>query len=107
MEFNRTWKLLFIIKLFAKALRKQFVNSNVCQKSVVLFQERPFVFECFEFFLEFVVSNHFCDLRDLEVLNLVFEGSLRVFYKYTYSRVVIAGRKRMIKLNHRWTWSGS
>jgi len=83
VKFDWTWELLFVVKLFSEELRKQFVDSNVCEESIVLLQERPLVLERLEFSLKFVASNHLCDLRNFKVLYLVFKCSLGVFNEHT------------------------
>lgn len=107
VELDRAGEPLLVIELLAKTLGKHLVNADVRQEPVILLKKRAFVFEEFELPLKLVEPDDFCNLRNVQVLNLVLKGSLWVLDEHAESGIVLPSCKRMIKRNHGWFRRGS
>lgn len=90
MKLDWAWKLLFFIKLFTEMFRKHLVDAYVCEESIILLKKRALVLVLLILSPQLIQANYFGDLWNIQVLNLVLESSLWVFYKYTNFRIVFS-----------------
>ena len=65
MDFDGTWVLLALVKLFAHQLRQHLVDSKIGQERVVVLQQLALILELLEVALELVEANHFRDAWDV------------------------------------------
>ena len=102
MYFDRTWVLLALVKLFAQQLGQHLVDSEIGQERIVVLQQLTLVLELLEIALQLVETNHFRDARDIQILNLVLEGTSRVLNDHADARVLILVHKWLVNLDHLW-----
>ena len=87
MNFYWAWKSFLGVKLFTHHFREHFVNPNISQENIIVFQQLTFVFELSEISFKSVKTNDFSNARDIHIFNLLSEFRLRVLNDQTNASV--------------------
>lgn len=108
MDFDWTWESFLGVEFLAEQFRQHFVDANVSQEQIVVFEQLALVFELLEITLQTIESDHLGDARDFEFLNLTAEVTLGVLDDHTDSAVVICCHKweRNSHLQGSGSWIG-
>ena len=99
MKFDRAWKLFLGVKLSTKHLWQHLINPNISQEQIVVSEELSFVFEFPEISFESIEADDLGDTRNVQILNLLSEGALRILNDNTNSSVVFLRVERICDTN--------